>query len=295
MDTIITIKVVSAEKHKGADHAMKRAFAAFHQVEKVFSRFDPESEISRLTRAIGKAVPVSPMLFEALHFSLEVAERTNGSFDPAIGHEMEKHGFNQHYLTGYQQKTPVGQGSVSFRDIQLHPEERTVLIHRPLVIDLGAVVKGLAIDLAARELSGFDGFFINAGGDIYAGGSNVDGELWRTGIRHPQQENKILCALNVSNQAICTSGRYERISPVNPNVHHLIDPKSGESPVELWSCTVIAPYAMLADTFSTAAFIQGADQGMRLLEEEGLDGLFVKSSMRMEMTKGMEKYGYECP
>ena len=82
-------------------------------------------------------------------------------------------------------------------------------LHRPLLLDLGAVAKGLAIDMAARELQPFENFAIDAGGDLYFGGCNAAGEPWSVGIRHPRGDG-LLDTLRVSDAAVCTSGDYER-------------------------------------------------------------------------------------
>ncbi|MDB5055472.1 MAG: thiamine biosynthesis protein ApbE [Bacilli bacterium] len=67
-----------------------------------------------------------------------------------------------------------------------------LVLLKPLVIDLGAVAKGFAIDLAAHELKEFDGFLVNVGGDLYAGGTDESGKPWRIGIQHPEQKEQII-------------------------------------------------------------------------------------------------------
>src|SRR6185436_3666886 len=102
-------------------------------------------------------------------------------------------------------RTPIGDGAVNYRDIHLDPGARTVTLNRPLVLDLGAVAKGLAVDLAAQELQPLADFMIDAGGDLYLGGLNPRGEPWSVGIRHPRSGDEILHTLRASNQAVCTS------------------------------------------------------------------------------------------
>jgi thiamine biosynthesis lipoprotein len=136
---------------------------------------------------------------------------------------------------------------------------------------------------------------IDAGGDIFVGGLNEREEPWLVGIRHPSQKDDIICTLRLSNAAVCTSGSYERISSKTVNTHHLIDPLSGESAHHMVSCTVIAPFAMMADAFSTAAFILGSDKGLAQLENVGLDGLCILNSLEIHMTKEMKGYIYEQP
>ena len=167
----------------------------------------------QLIAQVGVAVPVSAILYEAVRFALAVAEESDGAFDPTVGYAMETRGFNREYRTGRTVKTALEPGgSVSYRDVRLDPERKTITLLRPLILDLGAVAKGLAIDLAARELQPFENFAIDAGGDLYLGGCNPDGEPWSVGIRHPRRDNELIDSLRVSIEAVCTSGDYERRS-----------------------------------------------------------------------------------
>lgn len=292
MDTVVSIKIVTSRAKAEIDESMARAFAAFYQVESVCSRFNNQSEISRLSTQIGTPVSVSPILFQAIRFGWEVADFTEGAFDPTLGNTLGLYGFNRDYLTGYQSvpTTPNPNSPVSYLDLDLNEEAQTILLRKPLTLDLGAIAKGLAVDLAVKELSQFEGFFIDAGGDIFAGGMNDYEEPWRVGIRHPLEKEEIIRTLQLTDRAVCTSGGYERVSPNRKDAHHLINPHSGISQSDILSCTVIAPFTMLADAFSTAAFILGAEKGIQQLELAGLDGLLITPNLEMPMTKDLRRY-----
>ena len=159
MDTLITIEVVSAEAKRRYAKRVQQAFGWFGHVEKLCSRFDENSELSRLSASPpGVPVTVSPLLFELVSFALSVARASGGAFDPTVGRAMEISGFNRNYLTG-ERKTSEAEALAgsSYRDILLDPAGRTVTLPRPLVLDLGAVAKGFAIDLAAEELRPLQG------------------------------------------------------------------------------------------------------------------------------------------
>lgn len=292
MDTVVSIKIITSRARTEIEASLARAFDAFYHVESVCSRFNSQSEIARLSTQIGTPIPVSSILFEAIRFAWEVADFTEGAFDPTMGNILGSYGFNRDYLTGYQSvpTTSNPNSHVSYLDLELNEEEQTVILRKPLILDLGAIAKGLAVDLAVKELSQFEGFFIDAGGDIFAGGMNEYEEPWKVGIRHPLEKEEIIRTLQLTNRAVCTSGGYERVSPIRNDAHHLINPHSGMSPLDSLSCTVIAPFAMIADAFSTAAFILGAEKGIRHLELTGLDGLLITPNLEMPMTKGMRRY-----
>jgi thiamine biosynthesis lipoprotein len=228
------------------------------------------------------------MLFAALEFALAVAEDTGGAFDPTVGRRMEARGFNRDYRTGAViGASGVPDSAVSYRDVHLDHANRTVLIERPLLLDLGAVAKGLAIDLAAQELAPFGRFAIDAGGDVYLAGRNGAGEPWSVGIRHPRRDREAVEILRVSGAAVCTSGDYERPAPGTGPGHHILDPRNGESAGAVASATVVAPTAMVADALATAAFVLGPVDGLRLLERHGVEGVIYSPALERFATRDL--------
>lgn len=260
MGTLVSIQAPDCGNEEGR---LQRAFRWFHEVEARCTRFDPRSELVQLTANVGIEAQPSPILFEALQFALMTAEQTGGAFDPVV------RGAEPH---------------ADYRDVALDPERRTIKVLRPLTLDLGAVAKGLAVDMAARELAPLRNFAIDAGGDLYLGGTNEQGEPWRVGIRHPRKPGELIGSLRVSNQAVCTSGDYERPG-------HILDPRTGVSPQSVASVTVTAPTAMLADALGTAAFVLGPRDGIALLEDQGVEGLIVTAELRHYKTRG---WGEAC-
>jgi thiamine biosynthesis lipoprotein len=282
MGTLVTIQVV----REGAQEAIGAAFGWFHEIESRCSRFLDGSELRQLTAQSGVPVAASPILFEAVRFALQVAEESGGAFDPTVGHRMEARGFNREHRSGAELRSLRVDDAVSYRDVQLDPGHRTITLLRPLTLDLGAVVKGLAIDLAARELAPFEDFAIDAGGDLYLGGRNPQGAAWTVGIRHPRRERECIASLSVSNQAVCTSGDYERPAPTGDG-HHILDPRTGRSAQSVVSATVVAPGAMLADALATAAFVLGPEQGIEFFDRMGVDGLIVTPDLERYQTRGL--------
>jgi len=296
MGTVVTIHVVghgaTAATRTQRKEDVDAALAWFLEVERVCSRFDPASELSRLSMHIGASVPVSDLLFEVVRFALAVAEETGGSFDPTIGLRLEDRGFNREHRTGAVVQSAVERDvDASYRDVHLDVDERTIMLARPLLLDLGAVAKGLAIDMAARELEArsLDDFAIYAGGDLYLAGNNADAKPWSVGIRHPRDEDALFETLRASNVAVCTSGDYQRRTGGDASRagHHIIDPRTGASTTALASVTVLAASAMVADALATAAFVLGPADGVHLLERHGVDGLLVTPTLERFATRGM--------
>jgi thiamine biosynthesis lipoprotein len=291
MGTIVTIHVVDRADRvyeRGEPAAsIERALEWFREIETRCSRFDPASELMRVSAAPGVPVPVSPLVYEAVQFALAVADETSGAFDPTIGRDMMRRGFNIEDRSGRRVQAIAGgddNGAASYRDVSLDAARRAITIGRPLVLDLGSIAKGLAIDMAARELARFDDFVIDAGGDLYLAGRNPERLPWTVGIRHPRRDGELIDAIQVSDHAVCTSGDYERRAA---DGHHLIDPRTRESASAAASVTVVASTAMVADALATAAFVLGPADGLGLLERQGVDGLILTPALERFATDGM--------
>ena len=274
MGTIVTIEVVNEPTGNDVDSrdAVTRAFEWFRQVETTCTTFDSSSELMQLCTRIGVPIPVSKILFAATETAIAVAEASDGAFDPV--------------------KVARGKGQgASFRDVTLDAEAKTITLRRPLQLDLNAVAKGLAIDLAARELRDVRHFVVNAGGDLYASGVNAQGDPWRVGIRHPSIDREVIAMIDVSDAAVCTSGNYER-RDVSDAPGHIINPKTGAIADGTLSATVVASSAMLADAMSTAAFVIAGAEGLAFLERHHVDGLLVCSDLSLLATDNIfRQYG----
>jgi thiamine biosynthesis lipoprotein len=290
MGTVVTIQVVGHGvghiEQRERQAGVARAMDWFRETSDRCSRFDPASELSRLSTQVGIPVQVSPLLFELLRFSLAVAEESEGAFDPTVGRHLEERGFNREFRSGAVMRTGSASRAASFRDVLLDDSLWTVTLRSPLTLDLGAVAKGLAIDLAARELLPFRDFAIDAGGDLYLGGLNADGAPWAVGIRHPREPGQVLETLRVSDAAVCTSGDYERTAPDEPGGHHIVDARAGVTATGVTSVTVRAASAMVADALATAAFVLGPVEGMALLQRHAVEGMMLTPSLERFATPG---------
>ena len=257
----------------------------FRDVEARCSRFDRDSELMQLTNHVGLAVGASDLLFEAVRFALAVAEETNGAFDPTVGHTMALRGFDREHRTGERIDVAIDEpADVTYRDVVCDERAKTITFKRPLILDLGAVAKGLAIDMAARELQTFRHFAIDAGGDLFLSGKNANDELWSVGIRHPRADGQLIDVLRVSDKAVCTSGDYERR---NDQGSHIIDARTRVAASGVASVTVVAPTAMLADAVATAAFVLGVEAGLELCESLGVDALIIDENLTPHETDGL--------
>jgi thiamine biosynthesis lipoprotein len=275
MDTLVSATFVDCGDDGLALGVVRRWFA---EVERTCNRFDPASEINALVP--GRWLTPSPTLFHALSIAVAVAAASEGTFDPSLGRELALNGFDRHYLSGERVRPLAARGD--WHDLELDHESQRLRLRRPVPFDLGGLAKGLALDLAAAELAELDlaGFALDAGGDLILRGSNPDGVAWRVGIRDPRRPSELITTLQVTDQAVCSSGSYRR----GP---HLLDPRSG-SPAEALGATVVAPVAAIADALSTAATVLAPAKAIAFLEASGVDAVVVAQDGTLAATHGLE-------
>jgi thiamine biosynthesis lipoprotein len=131
---------------------------------------------------------------------------------------------------------------------------------------------------------------LDFGGNIYAMGKKPDGSDWRVGIRLPIiGEDGVVCAVEVSDISVVTSGGYERFFETAGDIyHHLLDPETGyPARSGLLSATVISGVSAVADGLSTACFVLGFEKGAKLLEENGYEGIFIGEDRVVHVTEGL--------
>jgi thiamine biosynthesis lipoprotein len=299
MDTLVTIQLaVPACDAAPWAPSVERAFRWFAAVEAACSRFDPTSEVSRLVHQVDRPVRVSPILAGALRFSLLIAAATGGAFDPAIGHRLEAAGYDREYRTGLRRRSRIDAAArPTYRDVVLDPCGETVTLRQPVLLDLGGVAKGIAVDLAARELAYTPGAVVDAGGDVYAHGTDYGGRLWRVGLAHPRRRGSLLGTVDVTDAAVGTSGDYARGAHIfDPRTPAMKPAESGrpalpapdtQRPVAV---TVLAPTAAAADALSTAAIVLGLAAGRQLLEHTSqVEGVLVTSAGDCITTTGFPR------
>jgi thiamine biosynthesis lipoprotein len=264
---------------------IQEALAWIEAVELACSRFDPDSEVVRLSHRPGEWISVSPILAGALDMALRLAVITEGAFDPSIGARLSRRDPFGHQYTGARLTVPDTAGS-TFRHIELDPDRPRVRLRLPLLLDLGAVAKGLAVDLAARALEQAGPCLVDAGGDVYLVGAPASGQ-WQVGIAGGA--DRLLGAVRCpAGTAVCTSGPWLR--PGRHGGHHLLDARTGSSANHALSATVIADSAMVADGAATTAFILGPRDGIALLAELGVDGLIQAPDRTLALTTGFEAF-----
>lgn len=240
MDTFVEISYYTSDAGE-MSNAIEEAFIEIERVEGIFSKFNNESEISKINRLAGtEGINISPEVFGLIERAINYSRLTNGSFDITV-EPLKKGRYEKIFLD-------KNRSSIHF-------------LEGDIKIDLGGIAKGYAVDKAKEILSsrGVSNALINIGGNIYALGNSPRKESWKIGIQNPGNKKGITYKLDLKDRAIATSGSYERGS-------HIIDPASGKATEGVASVTVIARSAEEADALSTAVFVMGKERGLELIK-----------------------------
>lgn len=236
------------------------------EFERQLSNWQADSWISQFNAApANRAVPIPEHAFNVVRLSLELAERTNGAFDPTLSPVIELWGFGTDRSEGVPGEGSIqaALGKVGYQKLVLESENRTLLKTDPhLQLNCSAVAKGYAVDLITNELreQGAEGILVNIGGEVYASGTKSDGSAWKIGVQEPMtngQLQKSKQAILLNDQALATSGHSQRFFFVNGHRYsHILNGKTGR-PVAapIASATVIAPTCAMADGLATIALI----------------------------------------
>ena len=285
LGTSIEVTVISEDPK--TPERIGQVFDYFSSVEQEFSRFLPDSGLSLLNKY--KKMSVSSRFLELMSVSKDMYQRTNGLFNPLVS--VAKLGYSHSFDQGNFEPTEWTVDT-DFGTIQI---EGNIIILRPgQSLDFGGIAKGWAVDKAASilRLYGYDDFFVNAGGDIFASGNNENGENgWVIGIENPFTE-EVIASIVLKNTAVATSGSYKRKWHIEKKeCHHLINPRTWENEKTIISVTLIAPECTDCDGFTKSVFNAPISEGIRLIEQNGMDGFIFTSSGQVLYTKGLkEKY-----
>jgi FAD:protein FMN transferase len=232
------------------DPALDGVFEWFDFVDRVFSTWRDDSDISRLGRGEVTINEVHADVRRVLELCDRVSIQSGGAFDITVG-----------------------------ADPRVDP--------RPGLgpIDPSGLVKGWALDQAAVMLrtAGFNNFTINAGGDVVVAGRPAHGEEWRVGIQHPWCRHQVVAVVSGEDIAVATSGRYER-------GEHVVDPRTGKPPKGLMSVTVIGNNLAMADGYATAALVLGDEGMPWLASLDGFEGLAITDDGHVVSTAGFDPY-----
>jgi thiamine biosynthesis lipoprotein len=269
--------IIYGEPEARAREAAGRVLREFDRLNRTFHAWRP-SPLTELNAAFaeGRETEISPELAQAIADARHYWQRSDGLFNPAIGRLIALWGFQADEFRPVRPDPAAISALVAARpgmgDIVIEGN-RARSRNRFVKLDFGGYAKGLALDLASRELkkAGIRNALINIGGNILALGRKGD-RPWHVGIQHPRRAGPVAELDLLDGEAIGTSGDYQRYFELDGRRFcHIIDPRTGWPAQGVQAVTVLVapgPHAgVLSDVASKPLFIAKA-AGMREMAEK---------------------------
>ena len=229
---------------------------------------------------------------ELMEQALELCRRTGGALDISVYPIVRAWGFTTgSYQIPDEETIQSLLPLVDYTQIQYDAATGVVTLPEGMEIDLGSVAKGYAGQLAAQMLrnSGVESALLNLGGNVQTVGAKPDGSPWQIGIKDPQGEDAMM-VLSVEDQAVVTSGGYERYFEQDGQTYwHVMDPSTGH-PADsgLISVTIVGDEGVVCDGLSTALFVMGLEKVADLWAQScDFEAVFVTASGEVYITEGL--------
>lgn len=269
------------------------AFDTARICERVMSRHDPTSDLSRLNRLAGQGAIRAPALTGLLGVARRQAERTGGAFDPTVEPLLEL------WRRAHRSRRPPSPRAlagavrlVSWREIRLRGSA-VGLARAGMALDLGAIGKGLTLDLIAERLrrAGCRSALLNFGESSLLAIGPASDARWRVLLRHPR--GGFAGELTLRDGACSTSATLgQTIRVGRRRLGHIVDPRTGQPLRALAQATVLAPSAAVAESLSTALLVVGRAQTEELARRSAVEACWIDpagclSTPRFPLTAGL--------
>jgi thiamine biosynthesis lipoprotein len=252
------------------DPAFQAVLTEFDRLDALLSEWRPDTPISKLNAAQTAPVPMPAEAMGLLQTALDLAQVTQGGFDPTFATLSDlwrfKPGAPRPSQAHLSQRLPA----VGHRHLILDPRTQTARLDHPQTrIGLGAIAKGYAVARANQILRAHQlkNYCLKVGGELYCAGEKAPGTPWIVGVQHPRDPSALVAQLPIRDAAFTTSGDYERfVMRGATRDHHILDPRTGHPARGLQSVTILARNPIEADALSTGIFVLGLQAGLALIE-----------------------------
>lgn len=228
----------------------------------------------------------------------KVSKETEGAFDITIYPLMELWGFpSQNYQVPSEAKIKeILDSNIGMDKVMVDEKNQEITLKDEVQIDLGGIAKGYTSEQVARILKRHDieHGVISLGGNVQAIGKKIDGSRWKVGIQPPKDDMEMIGTYEACNEAVTTSGGYERYFEEDGKAyHHILDPDTGKpSNQDLISVTAISEDGMLADCLSTTLFVMGKEKAEEYWKNnrEKFQMILVDEDEKIYITEGIKDY-----
>ncbi|WP_407479796.1 FAD:protein FMN transferase [Elizabethkingia miricola] len=264
--TLVDNDSISAERN------IDKAIAEITRIENLISEWRPETQISQVNQNAGiKPIKVDKEVFDLTKKGIYFSKLTDGAFDISIV-AMDKIWKFDDSMDELPSEQAIKESvrHVGYQNIILDSTNSTIFLKNPeMKIGFGSIGKGYAAD-KTRDLMksmGVKAGIIDASGDISTWGTQPDGKPWAIGINNPFNDHKMAAVLYFKENAVTTSGSYEKYAEIHGKRYsHIMNPKTGYPSTGLTSVTITGPNATMANGFSTSVMVLGVKDGLKLLK-----------------------------
>jgi thiamine biosynthesis lipoprotein len=281
--------VLAVDDEPEAQAIARAAIAEVQRIEAKYSRYQPESIVSRINAAAGgQAVACDEETWSLLSYADSLYQSSDGLFDITSGVLRRAWNFYDHRLPASADLEALRQ-LIGWRRVE-REGQAVRLPEAGMELDFGGFGKEYAADRAGAVLAakGLRHGYVNLAGDMRMLGPKPDGSPWMIGIQDPRDKTAILATIPVDRGGLATSGDYERFFELDGKRYcHILDPRSGQ-PVTHWrTVSVVAPLAVVAGNCATIAMLKQAD-GLAFLEACGMNYLAVDQSGTVHVKRAVQ-------
>ena len=291
MGTEISVYLWHDDPEEGR-RAVAAIFAEVVRLDQLMSNYIDESRISEINRrAASEPVPLDRELFHMIERSLDISRLTHGAFDITFDSVGQHYDFRKRLrpdATTLAAELPL----IDYKLVELDAAKRTIhFLRQGVRINLGGIAKGYTVERGVEiaKRYGVRHARVTAGGDTRLLGDRR-GVPWMVGVRDPRNDAKVAVTIPLDDEAISTSGDYERyFDEDGKRYHHIIAPSTGKPAGEVHSVTIIGPDAVITDALSTSVFVMGVDEGLRLIATlPDYEGIVIDAAGEMFYSSGLQ-------
>lgn len=303
-DTVSYVYSYAEDSQEEFEENCKRVSDTLLHYHRLFDIYYEHSGVTNLKtinqNAGGEPLQVDDKLIDFLLYAKELYTLTNGEMNIMMGAVLSlwhdcREASGSTNDPGIPSREALEEAALhtDISLLEIDKAKGTVRITDPKAsIDVGALGKGYATEMAAQQLKNadVDSYVLNIGGNIRILGHKPDGSGWGTGIKNPTSPDQYATKITIANTSCVTSGDYERYFYVNGvKYHHVIDKDTLMPSVHFSSVSVITENSALADALSTALFTMSYEDGLALVNGiGGVEVLWIKSDGTMLQTPGFE-------
>jgi thiamine biosynthesis lipoprotein len=278
----VFITVVTAGEQSYAEDLIDKTIDTTNRFEEQFSRFIPNSELTKFNNSSGTKLAVTKSIRDLLALSKEYIDKTDGIFNPFILPVLQKSGYMGSWTKDVS-KAQAGmdysnRSQAGFDDIEIG--DSWAKIPKDSAIDFGGIGKGYLLDQLQLQLERQDltGYWVSLGGDILCSGYDIDNLDWSINIQSALDQTKQVGEIsNIKGSVlgIATSGITKRKGVHNGKAwHHIIDPRINRpAETDILTATVTAKSATAADVYAKCILIEGSSNAQKYLDNQLVDSI----------------------